>query len=155
MHRILENKISVYLKLQTVWGSNLVSHQWWFSVFNRPKVCLLIRCMSFLKNIWSIKTWVTSRQFSLQMRPAWPTKSDPATQTAQVIQPTFNPDLVMIRCDIMPFLSIDILCSRLCWYIEDNVIWNTIQVKLLQVSFIALRDCIIFNTLTQTYLKAQ
>ena len=44
------------LHFKTAWSVKLVLYQWWFSVFLRPKLHLLIKCQClFLKNRWSIK----------------------------------------------------------------------------------------------------
>ena len=71
MYRILENEISGHHNFKTASGSKVVSHQWWFSTFTRPKVYLLIRHhYPFYRKHDPSKIRVTFREFSLWMRAA-------------------------------------------------------------------------------------
>ena len=90
MYRILENAISGHHNFKTASGSKLVSHQWRFIAFTRPKVYYSLSDTIVL--IYGNVTYQkSSREFSLWMRAAWPTKK--VTQLIQrvwIIRPSFN-----------------------------------------------------------------
>ena len=77
--------------LKTAWDIKLVSHQWYFSAFIRPKFYSLTRCQHFfLKNMW-YPCHIQIIQFEDETHLIYQKVTQVTLTIVRVIQPTFNP----------------------------------------------------------------